>query len=201
MPDPPHIGVFTHYVLENPYPLGLVLLALGGGLAWTGMRPERRQRLRAGGALAVIGAAALLIGWLVVTSGEQARRVTLALVDAAVDADVSAARALIAEDATLSFAAVTNPGYPADEINVRVERLGDKYLIESNHITMLRAYSESADRATVHLACRTTLQVGFGPAVTRWVLRIERQDDGAWKVVHITWMSIAGRPPSARMGR
>lgn len=200
MPDPPHVGLFTRFVLENPYPLGFLLLALAVGLAWTGLRTERWQRLRVGGVLAGLGAAALLIGWVVVTSGEQARRVTLALVDAAVDADVPAARAMFAEDATLSFAAVANPGYPADEIHVRVERLGDKYLIESNDITLLRAFSESSDRATVHLACRTTLQVGFGPAMTRWVLRIERQDDGAWKVTRVTWVSIAGRPPRPNTG-
>ena len=26
MPAAPHTGFFTHYVLENPYPLGLLLL-------------------------------------------------------------------------------------------------------------------------------------------------------------------------------
>ena len=38
MPQPPQVGLITRYVLENPYPLALVLLALAGGLAWTAVR-------------------------------------------------------------------------------------------------------------------------------------------------------------------
>jgi hypothetical protein len=62
---------------------------------------------------------------------------------------------------------------------------------------MLRAYTETSGRATVHLACYTTLERGFGPAPTQWVLRVERQDDGTWK---IAWISFAGRSPGSNMG-
>ncbi|MCZ6543263.1 MAG: hypothetical protein O6768_06320, partial [Planctomycetota bacterium] len=147
MPQPPHVGLITRYVLENPYPLALVLLALAGGLAWTAVRSERRDRLRAGGALAILGVAVLLLGAVVVTSGEHARRITRALVEAAVAADVSAAMQLFADEATLSFGRATNPGHATDEIHWRLERLDDQWRIESNRITMLRSYSESSDAA------------------------------------------------------
>ncbi len=201
MPQPPQVGLITRYVLENPYPLALVLLALAGGLAWTAVRNERRDRLRAGGALAILGVAVLLLGAVVVTSGEHARRITRALVEAAVAADVSAAMQLFADEATLSFGRATNPGYATDEIHWRLERLDDQWRIESNRITMLRSYSESSDAATVHLACLTMLTRGYGATPTQWVLRIQRQPGGGWKIAHVTWVSINRHPPSRDLDR
>ncbi|MHC4416377.1 MAG: hypothetical protein ACYS0G_13960 [Planctomycetota bacterium] len=196
MPDPPRVGLLTRYLFENPYPLGVVLLAVAGGLAWSVLRWGRRERLRAAGGLAVLGVAALVTGTLVVTSGERARAVVGALVDAAVAGDVPVAFGHFAGDATLSFGLATNPGYPADEIHLRLQRLEDRYRIASNRITRLASYSRSSREATVHLACRTTLIGGYGPTLTQWVLEVERQPDGSWKVARVTWVSLNGRSPS-----
>ena len=200
MPEPPRVGLFTRYVLENPYPLGVLLLALAAGFAWTALRSDRPQRLRTAGILGVVGAAVLLTGTWVATAGEHARRVTLAVVEAAVAADVSGAAALFADDARLSFGSPNNLGRPRGDIEARIDQLDGKYRIQSNQVTMLRAYTETSDRATVHLACFTTLERGFGPAPTQWVLRVERQDDGTWKIAHVTWISYAGRSPGSNMG-
>jgi ketosteroid isomerase-like protein len=200
MPEPPPVGLITRYVFENPYPAGLLLLALAAGFAWTALRSERPERLRVAGALAAIGAAILLIGALVVTAGERARRVTLAVVDAAVAGDVVAAGSYFADDARLAFGSPTNPGVPRRDIQSRIDQLDGKYRIQSNQVTMLRAYTESSDRATVHLACRTTLERGFGPTPTSWVLVVQRQDDGTWKISHVTWVALAGRSPGSDAG-
>jgi hypothetical protein len=194
------MGFFTRYVLENPYPLGILLVALAAGLAWTALRSQRPRRLRGAGVRAVLGAAGLLTGALVVTAGERARRVTLAVVEAAVAADVTGAAAHFADDARLSFGSPANPGLPRREIEARIDQLDGKYRIQANQVTMLRAYTEGPDRATVHLACYTTLQRGFGPAPTQWVLRVQRQDDGTWKIAHVTWISYAGHRPASDLG-
>ena len=103
MPDPPPVGLFTRYVLENPYPLGFALLALAAVLGWTVLRGGRRERLVTAGILAVIGGGLLVVGAVVVTSGEHARRVVLDVVDAAVAGDVGTAGSLFADDATLAL--------------------------------------------------------------------------------------------------
>ncbi len=200
MPEPPRVGLFTRYVLENPYPLGVLLLALAAGFAWTALRSDRPQRLRPAGILGVVGAAVLLTGTLVATAGEHAGGVTVAVVVAAVAADVSGAAALFADDARLSFGSPTNPGLPRGDIEARIDQLDGKYRIQSNQVTMLRAYTETSDRATVHLACFTTLERGFGPAPTQWVLRVQRQGDGTWKIAHVTWISYAGHSPASDLG-
>ncbi len=198
MPDPPSVGLVTRFLLENPYPVGLVVLAVAGGLLWTGLREGRRERMLVGLIGIVLAAAVLTIGAVVVTSGERARRVTIALVEAAVTANVVDVMSHFADEATFAFASPTNPGFPLDYIRQQASRLEAQYHIESNRITQLKAYSVSKDSAIVHLGCSTTVEQGYGPTPTQWVLQIERNDQGDYKIVHVTWVSLAGNPPPRR---
>lgn len=193
MPEPPDSNIFTQYVLENPWPLGLVLLAAGGFLLWSGSRDGLLNKMKVGGILGAMGAAVLIIGYVVVTSGEHAKRVTRQLVNAAVDHDSAGALALFSPDAVFAFTSPKNPGFGFDFINTQMNRLGDRYSIDSNTITMLRGYSESSDAGVAHLACITHVQ-GF-PTVSRWVVRVKKQPSGAWEIVHLTCVAINDRPP------
>ena len=198
MPDPPSVGLLTRFLFENPYPVGLVLLAVAGGLLWTGLREGRRERLTIAVIGIALGAAVLTIGAVVVTSGERSRKVTIELVEAAVAADVVAMMSLFADEATMAFGSPTNPGFELDYLSREASRLESQYRIESNSITRLEAYTVSKDSAIVHLACRTTVERGYGPTPTQWVLQIQRQSDGTFKIVHVTWISLAGNPPPRR---
>ena len=55
--------------------------------------------------------------------------------------------------------------------------------------------------AVVHLACRTMPASGFGPVFSQWVLDIERQPDGSFRVAGILWVSINRQTPSPDLGR
>ena len=200
MPDPPPVGLFTQYVLENPYPLGLLALVVAAVLAWTALRVGRPERVVAAGILAVIGAGILLVGTFVVTSGEHARRVVLEVVDAAVAGDVVTAGALFTDDATLALGSPTNPGYPRDRIERGLDQLAGRYRIADNQVTILDGFTESSRQATVHLGCRTTPEGGFGPVPTLWVLRVELQPDGTWKISRVAWVGFAGRTPDSPLG-
>lgn len=198
MPDPPSVGLVTRFLLENPYPVGLVVLAVAGGLLWTGLREGRRERLLVGLIGITVAAAVLTIGAVVVTSGERARKVTIELVEAAVAANVVDVMSHFGDEATFAFASPTNPGFPLDYIRQQALRLESQVSIESNRITQLKAYSVSKDSAIVHLGCSTTAAQGYGPTPTQWVLQIERDDQGDYKIVHVTWVSLAGNPPRHR---
>ena len=198
MPDPPSVGLVTRFLLENPYPVGLVVLAVAGGLLWTGLREGRRERLLVGLIGIAVAAAVLTIGAVVVTSGERARRVTIELVEAAVAANVVDVMSHFGDEATFAFASPTNPGFPLDYIRQQAVRLESQFSIESNRITQLKAYSVSKDSAIVHLGCSTTVAQGYGPTPTQWVLQLQRNDQGDYKIVHVTWVSLAGNPPRHR---
>ncbi len=189
------MDLFTRYVLENPFPLGLLLLVLGAGLARSGLRTGRRPRLVAAAVAAAVAVAVVVAGTAFETAGEHARRVVLEAVDAAVQADVAGVTALLAADAVLSLASPNNPGYPRNAIERRLAGLAGRYRIASNRITSLDAATVSRQRGEVKLVCLTELELGFGPMPTSWVVEVDRQPDGSWKIARVTWLTLATRTP------
>jgi hypothetical protein len=63
----------------------------------------------------------------------------------------------------------------------------------------MNSYTESHSAGVVHLACRTTVN-GF-PNASKWVLRVERQPDGSWKVTRLTCVSINEQTPPMELVR
>ena len=86
----------THKVMPLAV-VGNIVVILG----WLGLREGLSTRVRVAWLLAFIGAAIMLAGALITTSGERAKGVTRALVDAAVAEDMVGALGLFSDDATL----------------------------------------------------------------------------------------------------
>lgn len=195
MPDPPDVGLFTRFILENPYPIAVVAIAVGAGLLWTGLREGQRNRQRIGLVVIAVAIAVLIIASSVTTSGEHAKALTRSLVEATVQADAVAVMSHFTSNATMSFASPTNPGYSIEFVEDQATRLEGQYKVESNRIVSLKGFTLSSDSAIIHLTCTTTIAGGYGATPTSWVLRIERQDDNSWKIVRFTWISIFNKPP------
>jgi ketosteroid isomerase-like protein len=193
MPQPPSVDIFTRYVLENPWPLGIGLLLVAAWLAWSGFREGLKSRQQYAAVFGLFGIAVLVIGHYVVTSGEHAKALTRSLVDAVVSHDSVGALSMFTNDAVFTVGSPNNPGYGIDMIRDLLDRVAPRYPIESNTITMLRGYPEDSDLATVHLACLSTVS-GY-PSVSQWVLQVRRQHDGSWKITRLTCVSINDRPP------
>ena len=192
---PDCMDLLTRYVLENPWPLAVLLLAVAAGLAWTGLQAVDRRRVIAAGVVALTAAGVMAAGKAVVTPGEHARGVVMAVVDAAVAADVGTAAAALADDVSLSLGSQNNPGFARDAIVRRLDGLAGRYRIQSNRITKLDAETVTPDRGVVQLACLTELKLGFGPVPTSWIIQVDRQSDGSWKISHVTWVKLATRTP------
>jgi hypothetical protein len=170
----------------------LVIAALALAVAW---RRCGGRRGLAVASLICIGVAAVLfiVATIITTSGERARSVTLALVDAAVAGDVRAARANFSNDATMSFASPRNPGESIDFIQRSLEQLRGRYSIADNHVASLRSYSVASDRAVVHLRVITRLEQFPYQIPSSWVLEVVRQGNGAWTIDHITFVEYSGQ--------
>jgi hypothetical protein len=141
------------------------------------------------------GAVILAIGWFVVTSGEQAKAVTRTLVNAVVADDPVLALAQFSNDAVFAVRSPKNPGFGLSFIEEQLLRVNGRYSIESNTMTMLRGYSESSDAGVVHMACFTQVAESPYPTMSQWVVRVQRQPDDTWKVVHLTCVSINDQTP------
>ena len=195
MPDPPAASLLTRYLLENPYPLGGLLVAIGLVIAWLGLRDGRLDRVRLGLVPVAIGALVIGAGVAVVTAGERARIVVRDLVEAVVTNDLVGAVNQFSGDATLHLGSTRNPGLDLDGIRDRLSAFAMRYAVEENRITRLRAYTRGRDGATVHLACRTDAGGPYGATPSQWVLDVRRQTDGTWKVRRMTLVTVAGRAP------
>lgn len=193
MPDPPSVNPITRFIFESPWPLAGVLLAVAAVVFWTGLRDGRTRRFRVAGILAAIGGAILLAGYLVVTSGERAAAVTRSFVEAVAGSDLVGAVDAIAGDGALVIGAPNNPGLSKEFLTALLSRAAREYTITSNRITSLDGYSQGADEGVVHLACRTEVEGGYGPAVTRWVVVARRQAEGDWQIHRLVWISVNGR--------
>jgi len=205
MPPAPEVSLLTRYLFENPWPLGGLLVLAGALLAWIGLRDGRFDRLRQSLLLLVPGIAVFVIAAIVETSGERARGVARSLVDAVVAGDSVAVMGTFAPDATMHVGSPTNPGQNVDVIRSAVSWFAGRFTISRNTVTALRGYSESADAATVHLACWTETS-GFGGGASQWVLRVERIPDPAepggeaWRITRMTFVSLNGQPPPMPSG-
>jgi len=197
MPDPPDVGLFTRFVLENPWPVGIALLVIAVLVVWRSLYEGQWRRVAVGLGLGLLGLIVIAIGWFVVTASEHGKQVTREFVEAVVAEDLVGADALLVPNTIVHLGSTRNIGHDLDRIRDGLSMLADRYSISSNSITHLRGYTESGDRATIHLACWTEVQAGYAPTPSQWVLVIERQPDGTWKITRITCLTIATRPPPA----
>ena len=193
MPNAPSTNLFTRFVLENPWPLGIVLLAIAVFIAWRGLREGMRNRVRIAVVLATLGGVVITAGSLVTTSGEHGKQVTRALVEAVVSEDLVGGLALFSDDAEMRAGSPQNPGVGIDVIQRQFSLLADRYTIESNSITRLRGYSISADEAEVRLACLT--YVSAIPNTSQWILRVRRMPEGQWRITRLTCVAINDQTP------
>jgi hypothetical protein len=198
MPDPPHVGLITRYLFESPYlPAGLLALA-AVVVGWTSFREGRIRGQQVAVALGVLAVTIVITSVAVTTSGEHARRVTLAFVDSVIGGDATGAYAELAPNATLSIGQPTNPGLDVMTLQANIAEAIRNYPISDNTITMLESHATRDDEGIVHLACLTEVESGFGQAITSWVVRVRRQDDGSWKIAQITFVLLNGQPASGR---
>lgn len=195
MPEAPQSNLFTYYVLENPWPLGLALLAIAAILTWMGLREGLRGRTRTGLVFGVLGAAVIAAGLAVTTAGEQAKRLTRQLVDAAVAKDLVTGMTLFSDDATMNAGSPQNPGFDREFIKGRFAALAERHTIESNSISTLRYATISSDEAEARLGCLTTVAAFPYPNTSQWIIRVMRQPDGQWKITRLTCVAINDQTP------
>lgn len=188
-------GLLSRYVLENPWPLAILLGLIGAGLGWKWLREgERAYRDVAAGCLAA-AAIVLGLGLAITTSAERAKVVVRDFVAHAEAGDIDAMLGLLTDGCTLHYGAPENPGLPREMWEPSIGLLRGRYAIDSNRITRLDAESERGGAATVELACVTTVSLAPYPTPNAWWLRVAEQRDGSWRIERIAARRIGNSTP------
>lgn len=203
MPDPPSVSSLTYYLFDNPWPLTVVLVVIAIVMAVSARRSGRRDLLRAAAIPAILAIIVLATGYLVTTSGERAGQIARRLVAAAEQADVPGAMGLFSDDAMMALIDPRNPGVGIKVIRDRVELVEGRYRIDSARITSLKTYSAAGDRGVAHLRVTASFSSAYGyPTPSSWVIEVRPDDDGQWKITHITFVEYNfGQRPGMHLFR
>ena len=192
MPDLPQTGLISRYVLENPWPVGIGLALAAMVALWFGLRDGGRSTLGLAGVAAVLSMLVFVLAALFTTAAEHGKAVTVELVDRVVANDITGAMSLFSDTATVTMSSPNNPGLGVDYLRSGLDR-ASSYRIQSNSIRMLDGFSDGSDAAIVHLGCFTEVGSSFTPST--WIVRIEQQPDGQWKITKLTCVSIGNQTP------
>ena len=184
------------YLLENPWPIGLVSGSLMLILLIAFLRQgDGRLGVAALVALVVTGGV-FGLDYLVTTPAEHGERVVGLMVESAEEGDPDAVLEHVAPDASLHLGDIRRPGRSFKELERSLRSLERANRITDNWVTRLSGENLGEDRAIVSLACITTTTSSYGSVPTTWSFELERGDDGTWKVTRVVFESLMGKPPS-----
>ena len=190
MNSPPEESFIGRYLLENPWPVGLVSLvvAIILGMIWY-HQGGQRLAIATGVALIVSGAVFLLEA-LVVTPAEHGTELIRSVVRHAEAGDPDAILRVIDSNASLHIGSLQQPGRPFESLEDSIRSLERSNRITDNWITRLRGWTVSSDQAIVALGCLTTTETSYGSAPTTWVFDVRRTPDGNWAIRRIVFESL-----------
>lgn len=195
MNNPPEESLLGHYLLENPWPVGLLSVAVGGILALLWMRQGDGRLAIAAGVALLVSAIVFLVEAVVVTPAEHGTILVRSIVRSAEEGDPEAIIRLLDGNASLHMGSLENSGRPLEDLEDSIRSLERSNRITDNWITNLRGTTLGSDRAIIHLGCLTTTERSYGSTPTTWIFDIRRTPEGDWLVRRIAFESLMGRTP------
>ena len=190
----PPTAWYLHYLLEQPWPVVIVLLAVAAVLRVVGRRGGDVRLVRGSFVAALLGVAVLATAYLLQTDREQVVQRSLQLVEAAERGDTTQLQHLLATRVTL-LGPGGDPWLTGDAVHQRIEA-GAHYAGGGDH----RVYDTRAGVAgdvgvsVIRVRSRWERQ-GPGLARTAWRLEWERRD-GRWQLTRLYWLDLEGREPA-----
>ena len=194
-------NLITRYVLENPWPLMIILLLLAGGGIWFAIQRDDQKLLRIPVACLIGAVAVYLTATFVTTSGEKVAAATRQFVQHAEEGRSSDMISMLASNATLHVGRAGSSGQPLEDLERELQTLDGQHRITSNRITQLDTASQGRDTILVTLSCFTSTESSYGSVPSSWLLEWTRTPDGAWQIRRLTALRIAGRTPSGSVLR
>ena len=185
----------SHYLLENPWPVGIVSGTVGVFLLLSFFRTGETRLLLASLVAIFIAGLVFCLDALITTPAEHGQRVVSELVDAAEIGDVEGMLERIAPNASLHLGSVTSPGRPFSALEESFQTLSGRNRITENWVVRLDGESDGAGGALVFLSCRTATGNSYGLVPTTWSFEIEPDDTGEWMIRRVVFKSLMGRIP------
>jgi hypothetical protein len=189
-------GAFRKWVLEQPVPLGVVLV-LAAIVAWFILRGQGKARegTRVGGILVLLAIAVVATGSLVETEQEKLKARARELVAAVASANTTRVGPMLTDDV------IAQPfGLPRDVILSKMEStLGGSLRIKEHKISTLRAALEGKSMARTQLRVHVVADGALyaGPVGSWWMIHWRKDAAGVWKADEIEMQQLDGMDVSS----
>lgn len=184
------------WIAEHPVWILLLCGAAAAVTAWIGLQRGSLRLVACASAPLIVGGLAATFAWSVITPAEHAEARVERLVAAVVAGDVAAAKDCFSERASIHVGRLNSPGEGRDRIDRAFDSFAGRHRIESNTLLSLDARTLSDDAGEVEIACRTVTASSAGAVPTRWHFEVVREQDGAWRILRITWLRLGSEVPS-----
>mgnify|MGYP002847896175 CR=1 FL=1 len=179
------------FILEHPWISSLSIGVVAIGFLWTGLRDGKKLYCRTGAVLFCMAVLAWVVGSMIETPTEHAKRLIDALVQAVEKKNIPAIATLLTEDVILVDTWKDFPNKGIQTVQESVAELHLRHTFSFN--TMLRFQAvERPDDVLVELSLLSRVS-GIGTVPSRWRIRVKPNELGDWKIYSIDAIEIMGR--------
>jgi hypothetical protein len=198
-PDLPAAPALERYLLEQPWPISLVLLALGVIVAISlNKRGQAVRGLIIGAAFVAACLVVIALARGIETMREQLTRQTLQVIGGTIDADQSFVRPLVADD--LEVGTMHAEGFTLDRDRfMRVVAGFDVMGVRDWSASPRGAVIDGANTGRVDFAVRVAGRGGLyaGPTPSVWRFTWRQSADGQWRLTQLHCLSMFGQSVDA----
>ena len=183
--------LIQNLLLEDPWPLGLMLIVIACVLLFLSSQRGDKKLLRLAGLAALLAIALFVISSMIETTREHIISQTEKLIAHTAPLDVAAFKALVSPRVIVTVGDDSSaPTLTGEEVFTRLEKSVQSYPIKEQSIIEIDAELRPGDFAICQFDVRSD---GHGGRVmTRWLLTWQQQPTGDWLVTQVQWLDCPG---------
>jgi hypothetical protein len=179
------------FILEHPWLSSFMITAISFALVWTGLRDGKLLRSKVGGVVFLVAVGACVLGLVVDTPTEHAKRVVYSFVKAVEEGNTTSVPSMLHRDVILvdQWKGISETGI--EGVIASVHKLHQKHTLSYNTILRFQPVERTND-VLVELSLLSRVS-GIGTVPSRWRLLIMPNDLGDWTIYSIDAIEIMGR--------
>jgi len=177
--------------LEHHWATSIPVASIGIALIWVGLQEGLLKKIKIGVVFVAVSVVLFLLGILVETPTESARRVVTGFVESVEEENAQAALGYLHKDVILidDWLGMTQKG--SRGVQESLEELHKRHIIQYNTILNTRIF-EGTDDVQVELYVFSRIS-GIGSVPSHWRLLVRERRDGKWVIYSIDAVEIAGK--------
>lgn len=179
------------FILEHPWISSISIAAIALGLLWTGLREGKNIRSKAGVLILFIAVSAWILGWLIDTPTEHAKRLIYSFVQAVEQEDIPATAEVLSQDVIMVDTWKDYPNQGIEGVQLSIIELHSRHSFSFNTVLRFQPVEREEDvLVEISLLSRVS---GIGTVPSRWRILVKPNEAGVWKIYSIDAVEIMGR--------